>query len=67
MGSQLAIYEPINFDNLFTGSCQVVQNTPRSFTDKTNIATSHLQKETIYAERFLDIVSRGEIFYRLSF
>lgn len=63
MGSQLAIYEPINFDNLFTGSCQVVQNTPRSFTDKTNIANSPIFKETIYAERFLDIiVSRGEIF-----
>lgn len=63
MGSQLAIYEPINFDNLFTGSCQVIQNTPRSFSDKTNIANSPIFKETIYAERFLDIiVSRGEIF-----
>lgn len=63
MGSQLASYEPINFDNLFTGSCQVVQNTPRSFSDKTNIANSPIFKETIYAERFLDIiVSRGEIF-----
>ncbi|WP_279173189.1 HNH endonuclease domain-containing protein [Parasutterella excrementihominis] len=63
MGSQLASYEPINFDNLFTGSYQVVQNTPRSFSDKTNIANSPIFKETIYAERFLDIiVSRGEIF-----
>lgn len=63
MGSQLASYEPINFDNLFTGSCQVIQNTPRSFSDKTNIANSPIFKETIYAERFLDIiVSRGEIF-----
>lgn len=63
MGSQLASYEPINFDNLFTGSCQVVQNTPRSFSDKRNIANSPIFKETIYAERFLDIiVSRGEIF-----
>lgn len=63
MGSQLAIYEPINFDNLFTGSCQVIQNTPRNFSDKTNIANSPIFKETIYAERFLDIiVSRGEIF-----
>lgn len=63
MGSQLASYEPINFDNLFTGSCQVVQNTPRSFSDKTDIANSPIFKETIYAERFLDIiVSRGEIF-----
>lgn len=63
MGSQLASYEPINFDNLFTGSCQVVQNAPRSFSDKTNIANSPIFKETIYAERFLDIiVSRGEIF-----
>lgn len=52
-----------NFDNLFTGSCQVIQNTPRSFSDKTNIANSPIFKETIYAERFLDIiVSRGEIF-----
>lgn len=38
-------------------------NTPRNFSDKTNIANSPIFKETIYAERFLDIiVSRGEIF-----